>query len=844
MVAPPFPCLRLSEHLSITQAAKADLTGLAAGLGVFSMRTNDRRARFGSLFTTALALVAIAGLMAGCGVGGGKNTHVDRPVVRSFSPFLSPLDLNSLLQNPTFTNGALTVSTDPAYPGKVVIFFQEDTEIDPASVFLGGSSALGVDPSSLQFTQEIPGTGNVLVPVHVTVEADRIILQPQGPTYATGTGPGAITNLPDGQYTVGVFDNVRNTEGKGLVQGPVFHTFTVGTADTITPRVLTTSPVNGAKDVGAGAPAQTGPPGFEDTVASVTTNIFGPTTPDVIVRFTEGVKSSSITANNISVINAGPGGGLIPPAAGFPKLKSLEDLATLPSNGHEAIWRADTTANPGFPFGAQIQVSVEGALAADGTTVNPAPITDLADNQMENTFQFQFQTVAPPDLPQNPFPEYAIWWSASDRIGALDPVNQQGLADNFLGTQTFPLGVPANVIPDFTDTIATEQNIPNFDPFEIVIDTRTNFGTCHTWVYVQSFESGQVAIVNSRTSVPVALINSPSPGGIACQTATTGPNVLLVTNASINTWTAYGVGGLTPGTNFLNGPLQIAAQRNTGNNPRAISISVAPGPALVPHHWNRNTRGWAGPATEVIFYADFSDGVVNTTTIAREAPAQQFTLGPQSAPNDIAMSPCWVPGPGIPARMEVAITQGGTGGADGKIAYYLAGPGCVTGQATQVRPDSIVGDLGGFAAPAGVSDTFAVSSRAFFAVAESGSDSVAMVGFALGTNSPEIVIRHSVGVGDNPTMVTNRPAWTNPCIAVAGTNGCFRGTAPTCWYNGTEQDLLIFDLRDGTFATVNDLYVCARGSGWISIIDEGTGVQVQQPVLVPGIRYVASTVRQ
>jgi hypothetical protein len=797
------------------------------------------------VLTSVIALLMAMSLVVGCGVGGSdKADKVDRPVVRNFSPQLSPIDFGqNLQQNPTFTNNSLNVSTDPRYPGKIVVFFQESTSIAASSVFLGGSPFLGLDPSALQFTQEIPGFGNVQVPVHVTVESDRIILQPQGPAYATGTGPGAITNLPDGQYTVGVFNNILNTEGKGLLRGPVFHTFTVGTADTIAPRVLTTTPINGQSGVGAGAPPAKGPPGFEDTTADVVTNIFGPSTPDITIRFTEGVKSSTVNLANFQVVDAGafvPGGGAPPalqPAIGFPKLKSAEDLETLPSNGHEVLWRAEPQLG-GFPFGTQVQVTV---IGSDGG-VNPAPIQDLAGNNMENSFVFQFQTIAPPDLPQNPFPELAIWWAANDRIGALDTVNQQGLADQFNGTP-FPLGVPKNVLPAFTDRVSTQQNIPNFDPREIVIDTRSNFATCHTWVYVQSFESGQVGIIDSRTSVPVALINTATPGGIACQTASTGQNVLCVTNTSANLWVAYSIGALTPGTQFLNGPLFIAARRATGNNPRAISISAGLPPGNIPHHWNRGTAGLPGPGTEVIMYADFSDGVVNTTTLSREAPAQQFALGPNSSPNDISMTPCY----GNPVLMYAAISQGGDPREpnSGKVAYYLAGPGCVTGVSTAARPDALVGDISGLDAPAGVSDLFLpINSAAFWAVAESGSDRVKGLGFVIGTNSPSVEIEIN-SVGDNPVMTTTRPPWLNPCIAPAGTNGCLHGGAPTCWYNGTEQDVLAFGLVDGGFVASRDLYICAQGGGFIRVVDVGTGFTIQDPdVAIPGIRYIASTVRQ
>ena len=43
-------------------------------------------------------------------------------------------------------------------------------------------------------------------------------------------------------------------------------------------------------------------------------------------------------------------------------------------------------------------------------------------------------------------------------MGALDAVNQQDLADQFTGVQTFPFGRPRNVIPAFTDTVANAKN--------------------------------------------------------------------------------------------------------------------------------------------------------------------------------------------------------------------------------------------------------------------------------------------------------------------------------------------------------------------------------------------------
>ena len=88
--------------------------------------------------------------------------------------------------------------------------------------------------------------------------------------------------------------------------------------------------------------------------------------------------STSINGNNISVVGRGCvrsrwwcAARSLAPAPSFPKLKSEEDSDTLPSNGHEAIWRADR-ATGGFPFGTQIQVTVNGLyLNADAQANNP-----------------------------------------------------------------------------------------------------------------------------------------------------------------------------------------------------------------------------------------------------------------------------------------------------------------------------------------------------------------------------------------------------------------------------------------------------------------------------------------
>jgi hypothetical protein len=810
----------------------------------------------------AVAVVLTGALVAlpACGAGGSSDKkHVQEPVVRNFSPFMSPIDFNTLQQNPTFTDAGLLVSTDARFPGKIVIFCNEDTSIASSSVFLGGNPFLGPDPSALQVTREVPGVGNVQVPVQVSLvdaagsgSLNAIVCQPL-PPFSTNVGDISVpadgiddyaTNLPDGQYTIGLFDNIKNTAGAALRDGPVFHTFSVGGSDTILPRVVTTDPVNGQQNVGAGVPPPPPPYGGEDSIGSVITNIFGDTTPDIVIRFSEGINASTVNGNNINVVDAGafvPGGGApppLPPAASFPQLRSELDGDTLPSNGHEAVFRVDATVAGGFPFGTQIQVTVNGlwtdaaSMAANPATPdNAAPIADLAGNAMELNFTFQFQTIAPPDLPQNPFPENSIWWAASDRVGAIDTINQQGLADQFNGSTT---PITGNVLPQYTDTIANSTNIPNFDPSEINYDGRTNAATCHSWVYVQSRNTGQVAILNTRTGIPVAILDSPSPGGIAVQVGNGSQGVLLVTNAGANTFTGFDIGNLTPGTQFLNGPLFVKKIQPTGNTPQAISISHWPGGVS---GWNRD-GGNGGPSDPVIMYADFSDGTVNTITMSKDAPVRQFALGPSSAPNDVAFTPCF----GIPAIMFAAISQGGGSDGTGKVAYYVAGPACLTGSQSTTRPDAIVGDLSAFDGPDGLDENFLSGTQVFFTVAESGSEAnrVSTLGTETGAGNLPRVINQFTNVGANPTKVAHRSSWNPPCIQPAGSGFCNHPNTPSCWYNGTEQDILTTTSNDPSMVPTKDLYVCARGASQVTVIDLTSGSRSPwPPVSIPGVRFVA-----
>jgi hypothetical protein len=804
------------------------------------------------------AVLLLAGLTA-CG-GAAASSHNRAPVVVAFSPYLSPMDFNNRQQNPTFTDGMLTVSTDPSYPGEIVIYFRDRTELDPSSVFLGGVPALGLDLSALQILRYIPGTGNVeLALSSVVVEDNRIRCIP------------ATLPLPDGQYSIGVFKNIKNTDGVPLQFGPVFHAFTVGQADTVNPFVVTTSPVDQAEQVGAGAPPPTPPSGVsESQLVDVRTNIFGPSSPDIVIRFNEPVKASTVNASNVTVVDSGAntGGGsppAIPPLAGYPELKSQQDLSTLPSNGHEIVWRPDPGQGfGGFPFGTKIRVTVTGAydtqaayeadLMATGGMMpqHTAPIEDLSGNKLLVSYEFQFSTLKPPNLPENPFPEYAVWWAGSDRVGVIDTINMAGLAElNFgNGTIQFPQNrVPRNSwlnhlsqIPEYTDQVANAQHLPGFEPTEISIDCRTNAATCHTWVYVMSPNTSEIVIVHSRTSIPVAVLSTPTPGGLSNQTGGgQAANVLLATNRTANTMTIFDLSNQTPGTTFLNGPLFVLTTKQTGNTPTAVTISTSPTGAF-----NRDPFQ-GGPPVPLIMYIDYTDGVVNTTTLSSDTPIKQFGLGGSSGPNDVVMTPCFGP-PAIPPIMFAAISESGTGVNEGKVAYYVAGPNCSTGTSTAGRPDSLVGDLSGFNSPAGLDNTFSVGNgTVFFAVAESGANRVVTLGLETGANNLPSKLNEFNAVGANPVNLCHRPAWLLPCGAPILSGACIPAgvpqPAPGCYYRNIAE--MYLQAVDQTLAVSQDLYICAKGASQVSIVNMITGAfDEYSPIAIPGVRYVATTCTQ
>jgi hypothetical protein len=312
-----------------------------------------------------LAAVILGVLLAGARSlwAGDEPSAEEGPAgVVAFSPYASALDGEGALVR---TDAALSASADARYPGRVVIAFPRGSLPDRASLsFAEGASA--VDPAAIQFLRFVPGTGNIPVPVAVTVDGSRILLQPL-PPYALRDADGELrTALPNAQYHVAVFPKVRDATGRPLLARAAFLSFTVGASDDVAPFVVTTSPVN------------------HDTR---TTDSPG----EVVIRFSEAVDGEALARDAVRARDVGafvPGSARapeVPPAPGYPRVRAG-------SGGHEVVWRVDPRAG-GFASGTEVEVTVEGGAE------NPAAIRDVSGNPMAQSFRFTFRTPPPPDLP-------------------------------------------------------------------------------------------------------------------------------------------------------------------------------------------------------------------------------------------------------------------------------------------------------------------------------------------------------------------------------------------------------------------------------------------------------------
>jgi hypothetical protein len=283
----------------------------------------------------------------------------------------------------------------------------------------------------------------------------------------------------------------------------------------------------------------------------------------------------------------------------------------------------------------------------------------------------------------------------------------------------------------------------------------------------------------------------------------------------------------------------------SGNTPTAITMSDSAA-VLTVADWNRDGAATNGPIVPLVLWVERTEGALVTYNLGSDAPSKRIFLGANAAPTDVVMTPCF----GLNPILFGAVSQAGGGPGEGKVSYYVAGPGCTTGTQTAARPDDLVGNLAGFDGPSGMDETLSPSvGTVFFVVAESGGQAnrVTTLGVETGAANLPRRLNTFTAVGANPTSVCHRAAWANPCVGPAfdGFPDCFHDTTPSCHYNGTEQDAVTLQLIDNTETTAQRLYICASGAAQISVVNLVNGSRdIYSPISIKGLRRVAAPASQ
>jgi hypothetical protein len=469
-------------------------------------------------------------LVAAIGCGGGGPNSTDPNV-----------GVYLIVQQCLPTNGQ-EVLTDLADAGeeqdagKITLRFSErldpSTILDPNNAFNGLTSDVNVLDSAFA---RVPGTPTITGPRGNVLE-----FVPAG------------GKLPNGQYTVTVTRDVRSAFGGRLYGGTDdYHSsFTVGT-DTYAPVIRNTFPVANQKGVGK--------------------------TSDIIVTFNEALNPATVNSGSFQVAVTGN-----PPTP-------VNGAVTLSQDGFSIIFKTDA-ANP-MPPNATIVVTVTGGSSG---------ITDMVGNPFagipagSDSYQFQFETVKEPPLPNNPSPVLEMFYGTSKgKVGTLD---ETGFANNPADLSGWGTNNPVQ----YSETTIQYNNSDGV-PGEMVWDQRTNPTTGHLWFFVLDEKNRAIHVMSSQTCRVLYTWGAfRDPRGLSISGTR-----LFVTDFAGNTLSALDIASIGP-PGSLGVPDQLKTLANANSKFRQ-DLTVGRGP-----------KGCCcGPGNQLVITAnagDDSSTVVNTNT--------------------------------------------------------------------------------------------------------------------------------------------------------------------------------------------------------------------------------------
>lgn len=596
-------------------------------------------------------------LVAAVGCGGGGPNSTD-PNVGTYLIVQQSLPTNGQEVLPSLADAG-----EEQDAGKITLRFSE--RLDPSTV---------LDPNNAY--NGLTADVNVLNSAFARVQGTPVITGDRGNVLEFIPAGGTLTN---GQYTVTVSRDVQSAFGGHLYGGTEdYHTsFTVG-PDTYAPVIRTTYPAAGQKDV--------------------------PKASNIIVTFNEALNPATVNAGTVQVVD----GGTNPPTP-------INGTVTLSRDGFSIIFLTDAS-NP-MPPNATIVVTVSGGAAG---------ITDAVGNPYagvppgSDTFQFQFETVKEPPLPNNPAPGFALFYGTSK--GIVGTVSELPFLNN---TADLSLWGNNNPIANSETEIAFNGSVGV--PGEIWVDQRTNPNTGHCWFFVVDEKNHVIHIMSTQTCrVLYSWTAFRDPRGLS---GSPSLSTMYVTDAAANTLSALDIGSVgPPGSlgvpdalkNLANGNSKGRQDLTVGRSPHGVACSPSGGVLLT-----ANTT-------------DNSATVVNTSTFQI---LSTFSTGEQPTEVELSFN--------VSGIFGWITCVGGNTVPDGSVSLYWTSTGATGG--------GLQADLTGFLNPKGVVYDNGISAW----IANMGSNTCSQLqlqvvgsGYAA-TIIPSITA--VVQVGDNPTDVTIDP---------------------------------------------------------------------------------------
>lgn len=586
---------------------------------------------------------------------------------------------------PTNMQEVLPQLTDPGLGGVIQVRFSErvleSTIIDNTNAFNGLTSDVNILNSAFE---RVSGTPSI------TGEARNIL------TFVPAGG-----TLDNGQYTITVTRDVKNFQG-GRLNGGRFDyrsSFTVG-ADQYKPVIRNTFPAPNQNDV--------------------------PLASQIIITFNESLDPGTVTTNNITLFDT----------AQVPAVQ-VTGQVSLARDNFEAVFTPDGT---GMPPNARIEVTVQGGA---GGIADHLGNEFAGDPATPGVYQFRFNTITRPPLPNNPTPLYvplvsnplALYYANGQQVGVID--ESSFVAGGFVDLSDWAY-VNQNSTPPILNPVPNSLTKIG-KPSEILVDPRAD-ANGHSYIYIVDQASGSIAIMRSQDSIIMHRWKElPDPQGIAIEP---GGFNFWATNGSSDTISLFDMTGmLAPNaTGALQALKDVPSSRQdfqVGRGPGGIAPLLSKTSVMVVNRVGNSV-------TEL----NTADGSIVDTLQVNESPW------------DVACSNFVVLGLTPIGHFAWISCQGGGDDANGSVALWWEDWLPLGINSGKGRIQSL---LGGFKNPKGLQYDYGTSGGGFRAcwVANSGGNTVAQMalnvsGAGLATTIlPSITA--NVTVGNNPTDVAIDP---------------------------------------------------------------------------------------